>query len=69
MDAQIATLTAAFTSMIFVIAPSPEKKPEPSPMVVKMEKISKLTQDVAKELGVKEDDTGRSPASTAEVAK
>lgn len=52
MDAQLATLTAAITSVFFMMAPSPKKKPEPSSMVKQMQEINRHTQDVARHLGI-----------------
>jgi hypothetical protein len=52
MDAQLATLTAAITSVFFMMAPSPRKKPTPSPMVKQMQEINRHTQDVARHLGI-----------------
>lgn len=64
MDAQLATLTAAITSAIFMMAPNPGKKPEPSPMVQQMREITRHTQDVAKHLGIKINERP-APASSA----
>jgi len=64
MDAQLATLTAAITSVFFMMSPSPQKKPAPSPMVERMQAITRHTQDVAKHLGI-EINERPAPASSA----
>lgn len=60
MDAQLATLATAITSVIFMMAPSSQKEPKPSPALEKMQAIQKLTQDVAKHLGVEENERSAS---------
>lgn len=52
MDAQLATLTAAITSVLFMMAPGPKRKPAPSPIVKEMQEISRHTHNVAKHLGI-----------------
>lgn len=65
MDAHLATLATAITSVIFMMAPSAPKEPKPSPALEKMQTIQKLTQDVAKHLGVNENE--RSASSSPDV--